>query len=172
MEAPKSDKPRKFLRATQALSLVALAICALGEATVFHTVAKSVIGQEGTVQVATDLAYPVGDIVMLALVASVFALTAWRPGRAWTLIALGLALAGGADSIYVYQNAAGSYDIGGLLDTLWPAATLLIGFAAWEPVGAVSENRLEGWRILVLPGAFALPAIGFLVYDHYGHVDG
>jgi len=152
--------------------VVALAICALGEATVFHTVAKSVIGQEGTVQVATDLAYPVGDIVMLALVASVFALTAWRPGRAWTLIALGLALAGGADSIYVYQNAAGSYDIGGLLDTLWPAATLLIGFAAWEPVGAVSENRLEGWRILVLPGAFALPAIGFLVYDHYGHVDG
>src|SRR5207248_11403598 len=54
--------------------VVALAVCALGEATVFHTVAKAVVGKEGTVQVVTDLAYPVGDIVMLALVASVFAL--------------------------------------------------------------------------------------------------
>jgi diguanylate cyclase (GGDEF)-like protein len=152
--------------------VVALAVCALGEATVFHTVAKAVIGQEGPVQMATDLAYPIGDTVMLALVASVFALTGWRPGRAWTLIALGLALAGGADSIYVYQNAAGTYNVGGLLDSLWPAATLLIGFAAWEPVGPPNESRFEGWRILVLPGAFALPAIGFLVYDHWGDVDG
>ena len=152
--------------------VVALAVCALGEATVFHTVAQSVVGKEGTVQVVTDLAYPVGDIVMLALVASVFALAAWRPGRAWALIALGLALACGADSIYVYQNAAGTYNVGGLLDALWPAATLLIGFAAWERVGAVNEPRVEGWRVLVLPAAFALPAIGFLVYDHYGHVDG
>src|SRR5437763_11542725 len=30
--------------------VVALAVCALGEATVFHTVAQSVVGKEGTVQ--------------------------------------------------------------------------------------------------------------------------
>ena len=72
----------------------------------------------------------------------------------------------------MYQNAAGTYNVGGLLDTLWPAATLLIGFAAWERVGPRNESGFDGWRILVLPGAFALPALGFLVYDHYGHVDG
>ncbi len=152
--------------------VVALAVCALGEATVFHTVAQSVGGQEGTAQVVTDLAYPVGDMLMLALVASVFALTAWRPGRAWALMGAGLALAGIADSIYVYQNAAGTYQVGGALDTLWPAATLLIGFAAWEPISRNTEIRLDGWRIMVLPGIFALPALGFLVYDHYGDVDG
>src|SRR5205823_14287602 len=52
------------------------------------------------------------------------------------------------------------------------AATLLIGFAAWARTGPATEIRLDGWRILVLPGAFALPALGFLVYDHYGDVDG
>src|SRR2546423_14784179 len=86
--------------------VVALAVCALGEVTVFHTVAQSVGGQESTAQVVTDLAYPVGDMLMLALVASVFALTAWRPGRAWALIGAGLPLPGVADPISVYQNAA------------------------------------------------------------------
>src|SRR5919202_1634869 len=113
-----------------------------------------------------------GDMLMLALVASVFALTAWRPGRAWSMIALGLCLAGVADSIYVYQSAAGTYEVGTALDALWPAATLLVGFSAWARSGDAIEIRLEGWRVLVLPGAFALLALGFLVYDHYGHVDG
>jgi diguanylate cyclase (GGDEF)-like protein len=152
--------------------VAALAVCALGEATVFHTVAQNSIGQESAVQVATDLAYPVADMLMLALVASVFALTAWRPGRTWAMIGLGLALAGVADSIYAYQSSAGTYEVGTALDALWPAATLLIGFAAWARTGPTTEIRLDGWRILVLPGAFALPALGFLVYDHYGHVDG
>src|SRR5436309_11236886 len=111
-------------------------------------------------------------MLMLAIVASVFALTAWRPGRAWTMIGLGLGAAGVADSIYAYQSSAGTYQVGTALDALWPAATLLVGFAAWELKGQTSEIRLDGWRILVLPGAFALPALGFLVYDHYGHVDG
>src|SRR5256714_1932797 len=135
--------------------VVALAGCALGEATVFHTVAQSVGGQEGTAQVVTDLAYPVGDMLMLALVASVFALTAWRPGRAWALIGAGLALAGVADSIYVYQNAAGTYQLGGPLDTLWPAATLLIGFAAWGPIGPPTQIPLRRRRLPVPPRGLA-----------------
>src|SRR5918912_2212998 len=89
-----------------------LAVCALGEATVFHTVAASAVSEESAMQVATDLAYPMGDMIMLALVASVFALTAWRPGRAWAMIGAGFALAGVADSIYVYQSAAGTYEVG------------------------------------------------------------
>ena len=138
--------------------VAALAVCLFGEFTVFHTVAQNAIAQEGPVQVATDLAYPVGDMLMLAIVASVFALTAWRPGRAWTMIGLGLGAAGVADSIYAYQSSAGTYQVGTALDALWPAATLLVGFAAWELKGQTSEIRLDGWRILVLPGAFALPA--------------
>ena len=44
--------------------------------------------------VATTLAYPLGDILMLALVVGVVALTRWRPGRTWSLLLLGLGGAG------------------------------------------------------------------------------
>ena len=152
--------------------VAALAVCTIGEVTVFHTVVAGSGGTETSLQVATDLAYPVGDMVMMALVASVFALTAWRPGRAWAMIALGLGFAAVADSIFAYQSAGGTYEVGTALDALWPAAALLVGFAAWERSGSSSEIRLEGWRILILPVVFALPALGFLVYDHYAHLDG
>src|SRR5438105_998884 len=152
--------------------VAALAVCTIGEVTVFHTVVAGSGGTETSLQVATDLAYPVGDMVMMALVASVFALTAWRPGRAWAMIALGLGFAAVADSIFAYQSAGGTYEVGTALDALWPAAALLVGFAAWERSASSSEIRLEGWRILILPVVFALPALGFLVYDHYAHLDG
>jgi hypothetical protein len=68
--------------------VAALAVCAIGEVTVFHTVAENAIVGDNAA-LATDLAYPAGDMMMLAIVATVFALTAWRPGRAWGMIGLG-----------------------------------------------------------------------------------
>ena len=152
--------------------VAALAVCTIGEVAVFHQVLAGGSGAESSLQVATDLSYPIADIVTMALVASVFALTAWRPGRAWTMIGAGLVLAAVADSVFAAQNAAGTYDVGSVLDALWPAATLLMGFAAWERSDGKAEVQLEGWRILILPAAFALPSLGLLVFDHYGQVDG
>ncbi len=152
--------------------VAALAVCTLGEVAAFHQVLAGGGGGETALQVATDLSYPIADVVTMALVASVFALTAWRPGRAWAMIGAGLVLAAVADSIFAAQNAAGSYTVGTVLDAMWPAATLLMGFAAWERSEGRAEVRLEGWRILVLPVAFALPALGLLVLDHYVRLDG
>jgi diguanylate cyclase (GGDEF)-like protein len=155
--------------------VAALAVTAIGEVTVFHTVAEASTaeGLATPLQVATDLAYPIADMLMLALVMGVFALTAWRPGRAWTMIGLGLTAAAVADCIYAFQASKGSYVEGTWLDALWPAATLLVGFAAWEPTGSKGGNiRLSGWRMLVLPVAFSLPSLGLLVYDHWATVDG
>jgi diguanylate cyclase (GGDEF)-like protein len=155
--------------------VAALAVTAIGEVTVFHTVAQASTaeGLATPLQVATDLAYPLADMVMLALVMAVFALTAWRPGRAWTMIGLGLTAAAVADCIYAFQASKGAYVEGTWLDALWPAATLLVGFAAWEQTGTRGGDiRLSGWRALVLPVVFALPSLGVLVYDHWATVDG
>src|SRR3954453_17995255 len=122
------------------------------------------------IQVATDLAYPLGDLLMLALVIGVFALTGWRPGRAWAFIGAGLMSMAAADSIYAYQASKGLYVEGTLLDSLWPAATLLVGWAAWVPSRRQVRIHLRGWRPLVLPVAFALMAVGVLVYDHFARV--
>jgi diguanylate cyclase (GGDEF)-like protein len=156
--------------------VAALAVTAIGEVTVFHTVAEASTaeGLATPLQVATDLAYPIADMIMLALVMGVFALTAWRPGRAWTMIGLGLTAAAVADCVYAYQASKGAYVEGTVLDALWPAATLLVGFAAWEPTASRSgsELRLGGWRMLVLPVAFALPSLGVLVWGHWHPIDG
>ncbi|MFL5886506.1 MAG: HD domain-containing phosphohydrolase [Thermoleophilaceae bacterium] len=149
--------------------VAALAVTTVGEVLVFAPVVQTTGGSP--LQVATDVAYPLADLLLLALVAGVFALSGWRPGRAWSLIGAGLAAMAAADSIYAYQAANQTYMEGTVLDALWPAATLLVAAAAWAPPGKRNELRLRGWRMLFLPAAFSLVAVGMLVYDHFGHVD-
>ncbi|MDQ3933938.1 MAG: diguanylate cyclase [Actinomycetota bacterium] len=153
--------------------VAALAVSAVGEVAVFSPLAEASNsdGLATPIQVATDLAYPIGDMLMLSMVMGVFALTSWRPGRAWTMIGLGLTAMAVADGIYLYQATQGTYAEGTILDALWPAATLLVGFAAWEPTRSKGDIHLGGWRMLVLPVAFALPSLGVLVWDHWHPVD-
>ena len=77
--------------------------------------------------IATNFAYPVGDLILLALVVAALALSGWRPGRAWLLLAIGLALSAIADTAYLYQSAKDTYVVGGLLDSMWIASALAIG---------------------------------------------
>jgi two-component system cell cycle response regulator len=146
-----------------------LAVASVG-AIVFLQPILNVTPDGEALEVATDLAYPLGDLLMLALVIGVFALTGWRPGRAWGFIGAGLMSMAAADSIYAYQASKGLYVEGTALDSLWPAATLLVGWAAWVPSRRQVRIHLHGWRPLVLPIAFALLAVGVLVYDHFARV--
>ena len=149
--------------------VAALAVAAVGEVLVFQPVMRTSGGT--ALEVATDLASPVGDLLLLAMVVGVFAITGWRPGRAWALIGAGLAAAVAADCIYAYQAAKGTYVEGTVLDAMWPAATLLLGYSAWEPTGKPIQDRPSGWPVLVLPAGFALLALGLLVYDHFAAID-
>ena len=158
-------------RFTAALSLdglvAALATAALG-AVALGPLASSTGGSPAAV--ATDLAYPLFDTVLLAFVGAVFALTGWRPGRSWTLIGAGLAIAAAADGAFLYLSASGTYTDGMAIDTLWPAATLLIGMAAWSPT-RTGSMRMDGWRALLMPSAFATAGLVLLVYDHFGRLN-
>ena len=118
--------------------------------------------------VATNLAYPLGDLLVLGLVVALAGLLAWRPGRAVGLLAAGCLAFTLGDSVYLFQVAAGSYAEGGVLDLSWPLAMILMGLAAWQPTTPrARRGRLEGWGVMVLPGAVVLSGIALLVYDHY-----
>jgi two-component system cell cycle response regulator len=146
-----------------------LAAGALGAAVLVELVLRSTEGSTSTV--ATNLAYPLGDLLLLSAVFGVFSLTRWRPGRRWLLLGLGVLSTALADAIYLFQSAAGTYVEGSWVDILWPAAMLLVAASAWAVDRSRAELEIEGKPLFTVPAACALLAIGVLVYDHFQRVN-
>jgi two-component system, cell cycle response regulator len=148
--------------------IAALAAASVSAATLLQVVLDNTHGKESLVIVS--LAYPVADLVLLALVILVFGLTARRPGRAWATAGLAFGLITAADSIFLYLNARGGYAEGTLLDALWPAALLLLAVAAWQPAQRERRVELEGRFLAATPLACGVLALGVLVegrfHDH------
>jgi diguanylate cyclase (GGDEF)-like protein len=113
--------------------------------------------------VLTNLAYPVADLLLVAVVVgAASALGVWSH-RALNLVAVGLLTFAVADTLYAMQVAAGTYQPGGFLNTLWPIAALLTGVAAACP--APDETQASGagrWRMILLPVLFAAVSLSVL----------
>jgi diguanylate cyclase (GGDEF)-like protein len=150
-------------------AIAATTSAAVIAAIVFEPILDSA-GHGSAASIATTLAYPVGDMMLLGIAAGMFALSGWRPGRAWLVLGLGLGMSAIADSGYVYTSANGTYVVGGLLDSLWMGAALIVGAAPWQPTQRMSSERPDATRLLVLPGAFAIVALGVLLYGGFHHV--
>jgi two-component system, cell cycle response regulator len=142
-----------------------LTVSALGAALVFQAVLDSTEGSP--LAVATNLAYPLGDMLLLALVIGFLGLTGWRLERTWLVIGAGLAVFAVSDSVYLYQAALGTYVEGTLLDAGWVVAIVLLAFGAWQPASERRQGELEGYQLVAIPSAFALLGLSLLVYDHF-----
>jgi diguanylate cyclase (GGDEF)-like protein len=149
--------------------IASLAIAALGAAVIFDEVISTTGGS--ALVVATNLAYPLADLLLLALVVAMFALTGWRVDRTWGLVAAGFAVFAIADSVYLYETAVGTYVEGGTLDVGWPAALVLIACSAWQPTTTLQRVRTESWQALTLPTFFAVVGLALLVYDHFVRIN-
>jgi len=150
-------------------ALAALAVAALSAAVVFQSVLHSTGGDP--IEVATNLAYPLGDLVLLGMVTGGVALTGWKPGRTWGALALSFIIFGVSDGIYLWGNATGSWQAGSVFEAGWPAATLVLAWAAWMPPRHVRPRPLEGRRTLVVPTLFALLGLTLLISDHFSRLN-
>ncbi len=150
-------------------AIAALGTAALGAALVYEFVADQAEGS--AVQVATTLAYPVGDIVMLALVVGVVALTRWRPGRTWSLLLAGLALLVVADVAYTLQSTDGSLPGGDWIEPIYLLAAACLGAEAWQRRADTIQPmaRFDGWRELMIPAFFATVMIGLFAMQYFSH---
>jgi diguanylate cyclase (GGDEF)-like protein len=146
-----------------------LGAAAIGAALAFQTIVDATGGAPRAV-VATNLAYPLADLLLLVLVMGVMALMGWHPGRAWWLLAGGFVLFAVADTLYLFRLALGTYQQGTLLDLLWPVAMVGIGLAAWSPPHTEQRLRMGGWTVLVVPSLFAVSSLGVLVLDHFSRI--
>jgi two-component system cell cycle response regulator len=141
--------------------VAATAAGALAASVLVEAVVNSTHGSRLVVR--TNIAYPIGDVLLLALLVFVFSVTRWRPGRAWTLIAIGLLFNTFGDGLFLYSTALGTYVEGTYLDLAWPLSLVLISLAAWQRPGRVSRIELQDRTMLGTPIVCGLVATGVLV---------
>jgi two-component system cell cycle response regulator len=148
--------------------IAALGTAALGVAFVFDFVAGRTTGT--SLEVSTSLAYPLGDIGMLALIVGVVALTDWRPGTTWSLLLAGLAFQVIADIAYTLQATGGVVPSGNWIDPFYLLSAAFIGAVLWAPSAAPIRvsTRSDRWRELAIPGLFAAVMIGLFAMQMFG----
>jgi diguanylate cyclase (GGDEF)-like protein len=133
-------------------------------ALVLHRVLENTDGTALTI--ATNLAYPVGDLSLLALVVAALTVTGWKGSSEWRWIAGALGIFAVADSIYLIKVAAGTFASGTIVDLGWPLAALLLGIAALQAESRVDRSERTRATIAV-PAVFGCAALALLAVDHY-----
>jgi diguanylate cyclase (GGDEF)-like protein len=148
--------------------VVGLTLASLAAALVFDAVVAS--SPRDFVAEVVNVAYPVGDFMLLVCVAVAYSLAGWRPGRAWLLLGAGIAVTAVADIIFAYQSAKGTYVTGTLLDVMWPASMCLMALAAWAPQRRETVASVEAPHTIVLTLVAATAALALLVVAAFEHV--
>ncbi|HXS47668.1 MAG TPA: diguanylate cyclase [Solirubrobacterales bacterium] len=153
-------------------AIAALGTAALGAAFVFDFVAEKT---EGTpIEVITTLAYPLGDIGMLALVVGVVALTGWRPGRTWALLLAGLAALVVADIAYTLQLTEEALPGGSWIEPIYLVGAVCLGASVWQPTAAaeITSPGDDRRREMIVPPVFAGVMIGLFAMQYFSATGG
>ena len=145
-----------------------LTAAAVSAAVLVELVLESTEGSRSAV--VTNLAYPLGDVLLFSAVFGVFSLSGWRPGHRWLLLGLGaLATATRTASIYSSRPRGPTSRAPGSTSSGRPRCS-------WSPRAAWAQDRsrdgleVEGRPLLAVPAVCALVATAILVYDHYVQV--
>ncbi len=153
------------------------AVAGLGAATIcavfaFRTLMSSVGG--GAAEVATNLAYPVGDLLLLMLVVGGTAVLPDRRRARWLLLAAGCAIDAVGDTANLLHTSFGATHLGVIINAVaWPASILFISASMWTPAGPREQVGHERPPGLALPGIAATAALVILVASAYttaGHI--
>ncbi|MGY1695428.1 putative bifunctional diguanylate cyclase/phosphodiesterase [Geodermatophilus sp. SYSU D00814] len=117
--------------------------------------------------VAVNLAYPIADVLLLALLVAVGAILGLRGEPVLLLLGAGIAANLVGDIVHLDLAAAGVYVEGGPLDLTWLAGALLLALAAERtraparPVLRSAGSRV-GWRVLAVPAACNVASLALL----------
>jgi diguanylate cyclase (GGDEF)-like protein len=142
----------------------ATACATLGAVFVLDPVLKATQG-ESLVGALTNIAYPVGDLTLLAMLVVTTATVGWRGGRGLTPLAAGMALFALSDTLYLVENANDTYQAGGVLDAGWLIALVLMAGGAVtlsRTNRRLTRRAFPAGRTLVpaVAGALALLVLG------------
>jgi signal transduction histidine kinase/DNA-binding response OmpR family regulator/HPt (histidine-containing phosphotransfer) domain-containing protein len=141
--------------------IVGLAVAALTAAFLFDTVLRATGG--GDLSTATSLAYPVGDILLLALAVGALAVLSRDYRHFFALAAVAMAVNATGDMFNLLQPDS---KVGYVTNAVvWPISLLMLAVAAWvQPARAKTVTgdsaRDASQLIMVRRARFVLPALG------------
>ena len=125
-----------------------------------------------TAAVATNLAYPIGDLLLLGLVVAGSTVLPGRRKAPWLMLATGYALNAIGDTANLFQSSVGATHIGTLFNAVaWPTSILLVSMSVWLPKrqpDPLSRERVPG---LMVPGIAAIAALVILGLSSFVTVD-
>ena len=139
----------------------ALGLAALSAGLVLGPILAETQGDPFTVLV--NLAYPIGDLMLLALCVATLALTRGRLDPAWLILIAGVSANAVADTTYLFQAAVGPYAGGTPLHMLWVLAMASVGLAAWQIPRRATEH-VPGRAEHAVPALFAMATVALLAY--------
>jgi diguanylate cyclase (GGDEF)-like protein len=138
--------------------LGAAAVCATFA---FHSIVHSAGG--GNLSVATNLAYPIGDVLLLTFMVGATAVLSVRRKTPWILLAVGMGLNVIGDTVNVFGSTVGSSKTGSVLVNMaWPAAILLISMSMWLRDRRGNPFQVEKPPSFLLPGLAATAGLVIL----------
>jgi diguanylate cyclase (GGDEF)-like protein len=165
---------RSFVRAPASMWIdglvAALTLAAAGTAVVYAPVFDDSVHSAAGIGIQT--LYPLGDLVFVVLTLAIAAMSSWRPGARWLLIGGGMLCWFVADVLNLNGVAGGDVDAAGAADLFWCAGMGLMALAPWQRISAPEGLRVEGVRVLLLPAAFSVVALGLLVADRIVALNG
>ncbi|VBA42160.1 putative signaling protein [Mycobacterium innocens] len=122
--------------------------------------------------VLVGLVYPWGDLVLLSLAAGMLPILGLRNEFRWSLLVAGFTLFAAADTMYLFETAAGSYRVGTWFDALWPASSLLVAMASWAPWSSAEPAPKRGLGSYAAPVACTAVALGVIVLGPHSRIAG
>ncbi len=149
--------------------LGAAAVCA---AFAFHSILRS--SGRDVLGTATNLAYPIGDVLLLGLVAGGFAVLSGKSKERWALLAAGLFLNVLGDTSNLLQNSIGASRFGTISNAIaWPTAVLIMSLAVWlrdDRAQLFLPERPPGFVLPNLSAAAALVILFVASFHSVGRV--
>lgn len=129
----------------------------------------------GVLERLTSIAYPLGDVALLAIAVRLAVGSGRRPPAFWLLSGSIVPLLA-ADSLYGYLNLAGTWHEHNLVDAGWIAFYVGWGAAALHPsmarlaVAAPNRRSVNPRRLLFVGSAVLIPPVALLVEQMLGAV--
>jgi diguanylate cyclase len=147
--------------------LGAAALCA---AFAFHNIER--VSQLGSASAATNLLYPIGDLVLFGLVIGSTALLPGRRKLPWILIAVACSVNAAGDTFNLLSSSSlGASRIAVVANSIaWPIAFVLIATAMWVPEERPDPRVAEKATGFVLPGLALVVGLTILFNGTVHHV--